>query len=106
MTPEAKRDTLIKRGANIEVSVKEKAIHQSCQQSPKEMVAGHFGVTTKQIRIVSGHHSCQNFLALKPTNKKLAIKLLKSRQGGVIPTDTLYGLVELGDAPSSGGTNL
>ncbi len=35
----------------------------------------------------------QKFLALKPTNKKLAIKLLKAGKVGVIPTDTLYGLV-------------
>ena len=30
---------------------------------------------------------------MKPTNKKLAVKLLKANKVGVIPTDTLYGLV-------------
>ena len=65
VTPESKRDTLIKRGANIEVSVKEKAIRNLANNRAKEMVAGHFGVTTKQIRIVSGHHSPSKIFSIE-----------------------------------------
>lgn len=65
VTSEAKHDTLIKRGATIEVGVKEKAIRNLANNRAKEMVAKHFGVTERQIRIVSGHRSPSKIFSIE-----------------------------------------
>ena len=55
--PEAKRDTITKLGGTFHVEVKDKAIRNLANNKARELVAGHFGVEPKTIRIISGHRS-------------------------------------------------
>lgn len=46
------------------VSVKEPAEQNRANKRVLELVAGHFGVGPKQIRIISGHHSSGKILSV------------------------------------------
>lgn len=46
------------------VSVKEPAEGNRANTRVLELVAGHFGIVTKQIRIISGHHAPGKILSI------------------------------------------
>lgn len=65
----AKKETFIKLGEDsFSVSVKEKALQNRANARILELVAEHYGVNPKQIRIISGHHSPGKILSI-PDNK-------------------------------------
>lgn len=51
-------------GDSFLVSVKEPAEQNRANKRVLELVAGHFGVEPKQIRIISGHHSPGKILSI------------------------------------------
>ena len=65
VTPDSKHDTLRKVGANILVTVKDKAVRNLANNKAKELVANHYGITPKQIRIVSGHRSPSKIFSIE-----------------------------------------
>lgn len=46
------------------VSVKEPAEQNRANKRVRELVAGHFGVEPKQVRIISGHHAPGKILSV------------------------------------------
>lgn len=49
------------------VSVKEPAEQNLANRRVLELIAGHFGILSKQIRIISGHHSPGKILSIPDT---------------------------------------
>jgi len=49
---------------HFEISVKEKAQQNLANRRVVELIALHFGIPAKQIRIISGHHSPSKILSL------------------------------------------
>ncbi|MBI5078136.1 MAG: DUF167 domain-containing protein [Candidatus Yonathbacteria bacterium] len=49
------------------VSVKEKAEQNLANKRVLEIIAEHFGVSPKQVRIISGHHSPGKILSIPDT---------------------------------------
>ena len=61
----AKKETFSKvSGVHFKISVKEKAEQNLANRRVVELIALHFGVPAKQIRIISGHHSPSKILSL------------------------------------------
>lgn len=53
-----------KSGTSFDISVREKAEMNAANSRVVELVAAHFGVDRKRVRIVSGHHSPSKRLEL------------------------------------------
>ncbi|MFZ2303531.1 MAG: DUF167 domain-containing protein [Minisyncoccia bacterium] len=51
-------------GDSFLVSVKEPAEQNLANKRVLELVAAHFGLSSKQIRIISGHHSSGKMLSI------------------------------------------
>lgn len=60
----AKKEVFEKDGDVLLVSVKEPAEQNLANVRVLELVAKHFGILPKQIRIISGHHSPTKLLSL------------------------------------------
>ena len=62
---EAKRDSLEKTGEDsFVVSVKMPAEQNLANKRVLELIAEHFSITPKQIRIISGHHAPGKILSI------------------------------------------
>ena len=65
VTADAKRDTL--EAISVDsflVSVKDPAEQNLANKRVLELVANHYGIEPKQIRIISGHHSPGKILSI------------------------------------------
>lgn len=61
----AKKETFKqKSNDHFKISVKEKAEQNLANRRVVELVADHFHIPSKQIRIISGHHSPSKILSL------------------------------------------
>jgi uncharacterized protein YggU (UPF0235/DUF167 family) len=55
----ARRESLVDGGGKLELSVKEKAERNAANERARVLLAHHFGVPAKAVRLVSGHHRAQ-----------------------------------------------
>jgi len=63
--PGAKKAGLKVIGENrLEIMVREPAEQNLANEKVKELVAAHYGITEKQIRMISGHHSSRKMLSI------------------------------------------
>ena len=51
--------------ASFRISVRQKALNNAANRRVVELVASHFKVTTKVVRIKSGHHSPSKLLSVR-----------------------------------------
>lgn len=53
----AKKESIEKETKNsYKINVREKAVRNSANERVREVVAGEFGVSKKQVRLIAGHH--------------------------------------------------
>ncbi|MFA6094452.1 MAG: DUF167 domain-containing protein [Candidatus Paceibacterota bacterium] len=58
VTPDSKKDTLTQKSTDhFNISVREPAENNRANRRVIEIIAEHFNITPKKIRIISGHHS-------------------------------------------------
>lgn len=60
-------------GDSFLVSVKEPALQNRANTRVRELIANHFGILSKQARIVSGHHSPNKILSI-PEEKEGGVR--------------------------------
>ncbi|MDO8514144.1 MAG: DUF167 domain-containing protein [bacterium] len=65
-----KKESLKTSGSRFEISVKEKAERNQANARVVALVAAHFKVRVKDVRIVSGHHSASKMLSVGRTSQK------------------------------------
>ncbi len=59
-----KEELVVESHDHLLILVKEKAERNMANRRVIEMVAGHFSVTVKKVRIISGHHSPSKMLSV------------------------------------------
>ncbi|MEK7585155.1 MAG: DUF167 domain-containing protein [Patescibacteria group bacterium] len=65
VTPESKKEKLVvKSKTKLEVAVAAPAKRNLANERVKELVAGHYGLKSNQVRLVSGHHSPSKIFSL------------------------------------------
>lgn len=65
VTADAKKESFLQTAEDtFFVSTKEPAEQNRANTRVLELVAGHFGILPKQIRIISGHHSPGKIISL------------------------------------------
>lgn len=68
--PDNKKEIITKVGENrFEVRVKEPAERNLANNRVKILIASEYGVTEKQVRIVTGHHSPVKVLDINENNE-------------------------------------
>ncbi len=63
--PKSKKESFVKIADNkFEIKVREKAERNLANKRVVELVAGHFEIEPKKVKIVSGHHSPSKMLSV------------------------------------------
>lgn len=65
VTAGAKRESVLEKGAALQVAVKEPAQGNHANTRVRELVAARYGVPLAAVRIVSGHHSRSKMLSVR-----------------------------------------
>jgi uncharacterized protein YggU (UPF0235/DUF167 family) len=66
VTASAKKEFLSKKSEDtFLISVKEPAEQNQANKRILELIAGYFGISSKCVRIISGHHSPHKILSLE-----------------------------------------
>ena len=66
VTPEAKNEKLEQKSDELfEISVKEKAKQNMANKRIQELIAEHFGIMKRDVRIISGHRSPSKIISIK-----------------------------------------
>ena len=65
-----KKESLTVSASRFDVSVKEKAERNQANARVIALIAAHFKVPVKQVRIVSGHHAPSKILSIIRTSQK------------------------------------
>lgn len=65
VTPDAKKESIIETdGQMLTISVKEPAKQNLANERVKILVAEHYGVQVKKVKMITGHHSRQKMFSI------------------------------------------